>query len=359
MNLASLWDTLVLAVCRPPRDLYAGEDDLVGGRRAGFRLGNRCASLGGSGRAGALGLPLLPAPTAQQPVPARLPHTNTAPSSALRRRYYRQDVELVGVECGCGRWRLGRRRTARLHQWPTAGVKAGLLAGMHPAVTSPPTCPPAAPQINKRGLKLHASHYRPCVVTSADGRLPAVIYCHCNSGSRRDAEEILYHLLPKSITVFALDFAVRACPAARASGQAAGTCMRTCMHPTPVTCACAERAGLLQAQARGCLGHMHLRPCVLRPARAACSRIQGSGMSEGEYVTLGAHEVEDLAAAVAYLREEGSTSTIGLWGRSMGAVTALLYSQQDPSIGGMVGAALQGPCFGPGCGLCLCWWGDA
>ena len=31
-----------------------------------------------------------------------------------------------------------------------------------------------------------------------------------NSGSRRDAEEILYHLLPKGITVFAFDFAVSA-----------------------------------------------------------------------------------------------------------------------------------------------------
>lgn len=29
------------AVCRPPRDLYSGEDDLVGGRRAGFRLGKK------------------------------------------------------------------------------------------------------------------------------------------------------------------------------------------------------------------------------------------------------------------------------------------------------------------------------
>lgn len=30
-----------------------------------------------------------------------------------------------------------------------------------------------------------------------------------NSGSRRDAEEVLYHLLPKGMTVFAFDFAVR------------------------------------------------------------------------------------------------------------------------------------------------------
>ncbi len=36
-----------------------------------------------------------------------------------------------------------------------------------------------------------------------------VIYCHCNSGSRRDAEEALHVLLPHGITVFTLDFAVR------------------------------------------------------------------------------------------------------------------------------------------------------
>lgn len=38
---------------------------------------------------------------------------------------------------------------------------------------------------------------------------PCVIYAHCNSGSRRDAEEALYVLLPHNITVFCLDFAVR------------------------------------------------------------------------------------------------------------------------------------------------------
>lgn len=160
---------------------------------------------------------------------------------------------------------------------------------------------------NARGQRLQASHYRPCVTTSPDGRLPCVVYLHCecfsvlvlsgrtcvrtvccclrrrqpalrslsactvsagagvptqigavcfdavqvadhavhramqrqvvgkrrwcaclfvgqpwidsswfhrvlhagNSGSRRDAEEVLYHLLPKGMTVFAFDFAVR------------------------------------------------------------------------------------------------------------------------------------------------------
>ena len=59
-------------------------------------------------------------------------------------------------------------------------------------------------------------------------------------------------------------------------------------------------------------------------------------MSDGEWVTLGAREVDDLAAAVAHLRTLEYVSTIGLWGRSMGAVTALLYAQRDPSIAGVV-----------------------
>ena len=63
---------------------------------------------------------------------------------------------------------------------------------------------------------------------------------------------------------------------------------------------------------------------------------QGSGLSDGGWVTLGAHEVEDLEAAVQHLRSGGTTSSIGLWGRSMGAVTALSYAHRDPSIAGIV-----------------------
>ena len=69
---------------------------------------------------------------------------------------------------------------------------------------------------------------------------------------------------------------------------------------------------------------------------AGVPHVQGSGRSQGDYVTLGAHEVDDLEAAVAHLRQDGITGTVGLWGRSMGAVTALLFSQRDPSIAGIV-----------------------
>mmetsp|Transcript_13013 Transcript_13013/g.40106 ORF Transcript_13013/g.40106 Transcript_13013/m.40106 type:complete len:391 (-) Transcript_13013:22-1194(-) len=62
----------------------------------------------------------------------------------------------------------------------------------------------------------------------------------------------------------------------------------------------------------------------------------GSGMSDGEYVTLGAKERDDCRAVVTYLRAEGKTSTIAFWGRSMGAVTALLYADEDNMIDAMV-----------------------
>ena len=64
--------------------------------------------------------------------------------------------------------------------------------------------------------------------------------------------------------------------------------------------------------------------------------MQGSGISEGDYVTLWANEVEDLSCLVDFIRSGNHTTTLALWGRSMGAVTALLYSERDPSVAGLV-----------------------
>lgn len=59
-------------------------------------------------------------------------------------------------------------------------------------------------------------------------------------------------------------------------------------------------------------------------------------MSEGEYISLGWYERDDLAMIVEHLRDQRRVSTIGLWGRSMGAVTALLHADRDPSIAALV-----------------------
>jgi tetratricopeptide (TPR) repeat protein/fermentation-respiration switch protein FrsA (DUF1100 family) len=55
----------------------------------------------------------------------------------------------------------------------------------------------------------------------------------------------------------------------------------------------------------------------------------GSGKSEGKYVSLGYHEREDLRVVVDHLRGSGTVSTLGVWGRSMGAVTGLMYQARD------------------------------
>ena len=62
----------------------------------------------------------------------------------------------------------------------------------------------------------------------------------------------------------------------------------------------------------------------------------GSGQSDGEFVSLGTFEKDDLAEVIEYLRGTGKTSTIALWGRSMGAATSLLHGERDPSIACMV-----------------------
>ncbi len=67
-----------------------------------------------------------------------------------------------------------------------------------------------------------------------------------------------------------------------------------------------------------------------------CFDFPGCGLSEGEFISLGWWERDCIATIVDYLRANRDVSTIGLWGRSMGAVTALLHGDRDPSIAGMI-----------------------
>lgn len=67
-----------------------------------------------------------------------------------------------------------------------------------------------------------------------------------------------------------------------------------------------------------------------------CFDFPGCGRSEGEFISLGWYERDDVNVIVNYLRAERKVNTVGLWGRSMGAATALLHANRDPSIAGMV-----------------------
>ncbi|GLU20655.1 hypothetical protein SLE2022_368440 [Rubroshorea leprosula] len=88
----------------------------------------------------------------------------------------------------------------------------------------------------------------------------------------------------------------------------------------------------------GCRADANEAAVILLPSNITVFTLDfsGSGLSDGDYVSLGWHEKDDLKIVVSYLRNNKQISCIGLWGRSMGAVTSLLYGAEDPSIAGMV-----------------------
>ncbi|EFA84193.1 hypothetical protein PPL_03268 [Heterostelium album PN500] len=62
----------------------------------------------------------------------------------------------------------------------------------------------------------------------------------------------------------------------------------------------------------------------------------GCGMSGGRNNTSGYNEKYDIGAVVKYIKECGHTSSIGLWGRTAGAVASILYAKEDPTISSMI-----------------------
>ncbi|KAJ0083170.1 hypothetical protein Patl1_09625 [Pistacia atlantica] len=88
----------------------------------------------------------------------------------------------------------------------------------------------------------------------------------------------------------------------------------------------------------GCRADANEAAVILLPSNITVFTLDfsGSGLSDGDYVSLGWHEKDDLKVVVSYLRSNKQISRVGLWGRSMGAVTSLLYGAEDPSIAGMV-----------------------
>ncbi|XP_010942494.3 uncharacterized protein [Elaeis guineensis] len=88
----------------------------------------------------------------------------------------------------------------------------------------------------------------------------------------------------------------------------------------------------------GCRADANEAAVILLPSNITVFTLDfsGSGLSGGDYVSLGWHEKDDLRIVVSFLRSNKQVSCIGLWGRSMGAVTSLLYGAEDPSIAGLV-----------------------
>eukprot|EP00435_Cladocopium_sp_Y103_P036318 s239_g9.t1 len=100
-----------------------------------------------------------------------------------------------------------------------------------------------------------------------------------------------------------------------------------------------EKACVVICHGNACcrLDAFHQVHCFL-PLNIAvcCFDFSGSGMSGGEYVSLGFFERDDLASVIQNLREKRAYTRVGVWGRSMGATTAVLHSARDPSLAGVV-----------------------
>ncbi|OII73910.1 uncharacterized protein cubi_02712 [Cryptosporidium ubiquitum] len=69
--------------------------------------------------------------------------------------------------------------------------------------------------------------------------------------------------------------------------------------------------------------------------------LSGSGLSDGDYISLGYHEKDDLSVLIEYLKSSKRCSSVGVWGRSMGAATALMYSGVDRGDGFLRGIVVD------------------
>lgn len=67
-----------------------------------------------------------------------------------------------------------------------------------------------------------------------------------------------------------------------------------------------------------------------------CFDFSGCGLSEGEYISLGYFERNDVECAINFVRNTFGVGRVALWGRSMGAVTSLFAMSDDPTIAGAV-----------------------
>ena len=87
---------------------------------------------------------------------------------------------------------------------------------------------------------------------------------------------------------------------------------------------CASRIQAMSNSMKICLLKHHINLCAFDFA--------GSGLSEGQYISLGYHEKHQVRNVVDFLERFPGVGNIGIWGRSMGAATTLLYAPTDRRI---------------------------
>ena len=82
---------------------------------------------------------------------------------------------------------------------------------------------------------------------------------------------------------------------------------------------------------------INIKNCLLKRNINVCTfDFEGCGYSEGEYISLGFHEKKQLKNIVDFIENYPGVGEIGLWGRSMGAATSLIYASIDKRIKAIV-----------------------
>jgi len=77
-----------------------------------------------------------------------------------------------------------------------------------------------------------------------------------------------------------------------------------------------------------------------RNIQLCCLDFSGCGLSEGDYISLGYFERNDLERVIEYLQYYENISCINIWGRSMGASTCLMTEKINSSVNCIV---MDGP----------------
>ena len=79
-----------------------------------------------------------------------------------------------------------------------------------------------------------------------------------------------------------------------------------------------------------------LREVLKRDMNLFTIDFPGCGLSEGDYISLGYHESHDVKVVVDFIEKLPGVGNIGLWGRSMGAATTMIYAHKDDRIKAIV-----------------------
>lgn len=97
------------------------------------------------------------------------------------------------------------------------------------------------------------------------------------------------------------------------------------------------------------LGLQFVQPVLDQGWNLCLFDFTGSGLSEGEFISMGYYESMDLQAVVSVVLKEGNSS-VSLWGRSMGAATStcsitivILYLAQTKQIEAISCCVLDSP----------------